>query len=122
MTGQNTLSENATRFLLDEIQPKFIFVGHDHEGCVYDHTTSKSDTKIREYTLRSMMGDYSGYIGLFEISRSPLGKFEYHFQYCPYAWIKIPIALGITFMIWFILAVSLALSAFLYRCLRCKWP
>jgi hypothetical protein len=113
--SQNTLSTNATDFILNGLRPKFVFVGHDHEGCIYDHP-SKSGDIIREYTLRSMMGDYSGYIGLFEISRSSDGNFQYHFQYCPYAWVKLPIILSVAVLVWALLAGSLALGTLLCRC------
>lgn len=106
--SQNTLSTNATEFLLNYMKPEFVFVGHDHEGCVYDHAT-RDGKSVREYTLRSIMGDFSGYIGLFEITKSNNGAYEYHFQYCPYVWIKFAIALVIALLVWFLLAALFVL-------------
>ena len=30
---QNFISENATNYILDSLRPRFVFTGHDHEGC-----------------------------------------------------------------------------------------
>ncbi|KAI8975799.1 Metallo-dependent phosphatase-like protein [Trametes punicea] len=41
---QNLLSEEASRFLLQSIQPSIIFSGDDHDYCEYIHTLPASDT------------------------------------------------------------------------------
>lgn len=64
--------------LLNTLQPVYVFNGHDHEGCYYQHNnTAKSKeyvvtlqckkrrhrltlAKKYRYTIRSMMGDYGG--------------------------------------------------------------
>jgi len=34
---QNMLSEETTNYIIKRVKPKFIFTGHDHEGCIYKH-------------------------------------------------------------------------------------
>ncbi|TFK54090.1 Metallo-dependent phosphatase [Heliocybe sulcata] len=56
---QNTLSEPASRFLLDRVQPILIFSGDDHDYCEYNHTlvpydgSSSDRTAVREVTVKS---------------------------------------------------------------------
>ncbi|CAG8577498.1 14779_t:CDS:2 [Acaulospora morrowiae] len=111
---QNHLSQNASRFILTKLKPKFIFAGHDHEGCdvtyvirtnegredsVEAYKTSDFEMRkkeilgvntspffddegidwfggvdektwvVREVTVRSVMGEFGGNAGLFEIHR-----------------------------------------------------
>ncbi|GAM22178.1 hypothetical protein SAMD00019534_053530, partial [Acytostelium subglobosum LB1] len=37
---QTMLSPETSRFILEEIQPVFIFNGHDHDGCIYKHNNT----------------------------------------------------------------------------------
>jgi hypothetical protein len=62
---QNMLTLNTTSYLLDKLKPTVVFSGHDHEGCRFLH-----DGKIQEYTVRSVMADYSGNSAFFEIRQS----------------------------------------------------
>ncbi|CAG8761670.1 11844_t:CDS:2, partial [Gigaspora margarita] len=94
---QNFLSKNASEFILTKLKPKFIFAGHDHEGCDITHIVRINDDDnhsleayrtsdfeirkdeligqynsekiwvVREITVRSVMGGYEGNAGLFEI-------------------------------------------------------
>ncbi|KAF0470279.1 hypothetical protein F8M41_025417 [Gigaspora margarita] len=94
---QNFLSKNASEFILTKLKPKFIFAGHDHEGCDITHVVRINDDDnhsleayrtsdfeirkdeligqynsekiwvVREITVRSVMGGYEGNAGLFEI-------------------------------------------------------
>ncbi|CAH1757075.1 14625_t:CDS:2 [Entrophospora sp. SA101] len=112
---QNHLSQNSSNFILTKLKPRFIFAGHDHEGCDvthvirlndnYDSNNNNSDEYtiesfrtnifeskrqeilgrkqdeeydedgnlkswiVREVTVRSMMGGFSGNAGLFEIKK-----------------------------------------------------
>ncbi|KZT19065.1 Metallo-dependent phosphatase, partial [Neolentinus lepideus HHB14362 ss-1] len=56
---QNTLSESASRFLLDRVQPILILSGDDHDYCEYNHTlvpydsSSSERTAVREVTVKS---------------------------------------------------------------------
>lgn len=56
---QNTLSESATRFLLDHVQPMLILSGDDHDYCEYTHTLVPSESRsserahVREVTVKS---------------------------------------------------------------------
>jgi hypothetical protein len=34
---QNMMSTEASQWILEEIQPIFLFNGHDHDGCIYRH-------------------------------------------------------------------------------------
>ncbi|CAG8468471.1 13647_t:CDS:2 [Dentiscutata erythropus] len=94
---QNHLSKNASKFILTKLKPKFIFAGHDHEGCDITHVVrihdddnhsleayrtsdfemrkdeligqddSENILVVREVTVRSVMGGFEGNAGLFEI-------------------------------------------------------
>ncbi|KAI9857558.1 MAG: hypothetical protein M1813_008150 [Trichoglossum hirsutum] len=87
---QNHLSEDSSRVMLDglfgmnsageRLRNGIILTGHDHEGCdVYHHPTSPhphlaANTthppppgSLREITVRSMMGSYSGNAGLLSV-------------------------------------------------------
>ncbi|CAG8533421.1 6401_t:CDS:2 [Diversispora eburnea] len=95
---QNHLSYNASKFILTKLKPKFIFAGHDHEGCdithvihmnndgdysleayrTFDFEARKKESGyldgkrtwvIREITVRSVMGEFGGNAGLFEIHK-----------------------------------------------------
>lgn len=52
---QNMLSVETSNFILNELKPVFIFTGHDHYGCKYEHNSHTT-----EFTIRSMMGDFDG--------------------------------------------------------------
>nr|CAG8441532.1 1843_t:CDS:2 [Entrophospora candida] len=119
---QNHLSQNSSNFILTKLKPRFIFAGHDHEGCDvthvirlndnYDSNNNNSDEYtiesfrtnifeskrqeilgrkqdeeydedgnlkswiVREVTVRSMMGGFSGNAGLFEIKKKISKKDE----------------------------------------------
>jgi len=63
---QNMLTPNSTEYILNSLKPRFVFTGHDHEGCIFLHPNNLTV----EYTLRSMMGEFGGYSALFEIKKS----------------------------------------------------
>ncbi|CAG8530248.1 1925_t:CDS:2 [Paraglomus occultum] len=115
---QNHFTSNATDFILTKLRPRFIFAGHDHRGCdvTYDVTWSKEEDKgeptvkayrtrdyrkserdddqgdslsAREVTLRSVMAEFGGNAGLFEI-RYRNGAFQYAYQNCPFVTNHIP--------------------------------
>jgi hypothetical protein len=76
---QTMLSPNTTNYILNKLQPRFVFTGHDHHGCTYrhnDHTT--------EYTLVSMLGDYGGSSAIFDIHEIKPGEFDYTLTRCPF--------------------------------------
>ncbi|KAG0036294.1 hypothetical protein BGZ82_004419 [Podila clonocystis] len=92
---QTMLTPNTTSWILDNLQPDFVLNGHDHEGCDTLHvaTTDSEDNSdmawtaystatfpqtskyihdpinktVREITQRSMMAEFGGYSGLFEV-------------------------------------------------------
>ncbi|KAG0092768.1 hypothetical protein BGZ93_005660 [Podila epicladia] len=92
---QTMLTPNTTSWILDNLQPDFVLNGHDHEGCDTLHVaTADSDDSsdktwtaystatfpqtskdihdpirktVREITQRSMMAEFGGYSGLFEV-------------------------------------------------------
>ncbi|KAF9573213.1 hypothetical protein EC968_008851 [Mortierella alpina] len=95
---QTMLTPNTTSWLLNHLRPDFVLNGHDHYGCdvthirvveeqdQQDHATSlwvaydtaslsqqdlaSNPARVREITQRSMMAEFGGYSGLFEIRRS----------------------------------------------------
>jgi hypothetical protein len=77
---QNQLSQLSTHHILDFVEPDVILMGHDHHGCVYNHT-NKHGKHIAEYTIRSIMGDYSGTGALLEF-HDYNGTWVHDFQYC----------------------------------------
>ena len=92
---QNHLSVFSTDHLLDYVQPDVILTGHDHHGCNYEHTNVKGK-HIPEYTIRSIMGDYSGTGALLEFYNDNNGAWAHTFKYChfvPFRFITTSIAL-----------------------------
>jgi len=60
-----------------------------------NHKNSGEELVVREITVRSMMGSYGGYAGLFEVRRKESIKdndeeFEYHYSSCPFVINHIP--------------------------------
>ncbi|CAI2188827.1 459_t:CDS:2, partial [Funneliformis geosporum] len=49
ITEQNHLSQNSSEFILTKLRPKFIFAGHDHEGCDVTHIVRIN--KNEEYSI-----------------------------------------------------------------------
>jgi len=111
---QNFLSEKTSQNILRNIQPIFIFTGHDHEGCDYTHPEGS-----REHTIRSVMGDYSGNAGLFEIERKSEGtrkvgnngeigkigknrttEFNYSFAKCQFVRLQYLTVFAIVVIVW----------------------
>ncbi|KAG0044752.1 hypothetical protein BGZ83_009974 [Gryganskiella cystojenkinii] len=91
---QTMLTPNSTFWILNHLQPDFVLNGHDHFGCDVTHTPSSDQgdgqyiwtaqrtsevlakspeskeqhrEPVREVTQRSMMAEFGGYSGLFEI-------------------------------------------------------
>ncbi|KAF4567515.1 hypothetical protein EYR40_006518 [Pleurotus pulmonarius] len=50
---QNTLGQQMSHFILDQVRPSLIFSGDDHDYCEYTHTLDDS-TRIREVTVKSL--------------------------------------------------------------------
>jgi len=79
---QNMILPESTQTILNSIEPSFVFSGHDHDGCIYRH-----NEKTVEYTIRSMMGEFGGYAGIFEIHRngpSDPEPFSYYYTPCTF--------------------------------------
>jgi len=79
---QNMLQPESTQTILEEFKPSFVFNGHDHDGCIYRH-----NEQTVEYTIRSMMGEFGGYAGMFEIRRNPATDpqpFSYYYTPCSF--------------------------------------
>lgn len=118
---QNMMSVNATNFILEEIKPVFIFDGHDHDGCIYRH-----NERTVEYTLRSIMGDFGGYVALFEIlPKNPKNSvisessenlepknFDYFYTACPFVHLSVVTITAISTLIFTILCILVTL----YEC------
>eukprot|EP00026_Physarum_polycephalum_P004367 Phypoly_transcript_04385.p1 GENE.Phypoly_transcript_04385~~Phypoly_transcript_04385.p1 ORF type:complete len:374 (-),score=37.57 Phypoly_transcript_04385:2-1123(-) len=113
---QNMMSANATQYILEEIQPIFVFNGHDHDGCIYRH-----NEQTVEYTLRSIMGDFGGYVALFEILPLPepekgeVPTYEYFYTPCPFVHLSVVTITSISTLIWILIMTFLV-------CLRVLQP
>jgi len=103
---QNFLSQNTTQTILSRLKPLFIFNGHDHIGCKYLHGDAQ------EITVRSVMGDYSGNIVLFEIAKLENGQYSYGAGNCVF----VPLQL-ISVIVIAVIVVMLGLV--LLCCLQC---
>ena len=74
------LTPETSTVLLEGLVPTVVFNGHDHYGCYHIHevTTGAAGggrTLVPEYTVRSIQGDFGGYVALFEIlKRRPGGR------------------------------------------------
>ncbi|KAF9940628.1 hypothetical protein BGZ67_007266 [Mortierella alpina] len=104
---QTMLTPNTTSWLLNHLRPDFVLNGHDHYGCDVTHIRVNSDpqepqdhtaslwvaydtaslsqqdlaskpARVREITQRSMMAEFGGYSGLFEIRQSPKARHHHH--------------------------------------------
>ena len=112
---QNFMTPAATQWLLDHLQPVMIFNGHDHEGCIYTHTSVLAKRDIPEYTVRSIMGDYSGHVLVVDVhpkahdDLSP-GKFSYHIIDIPFISTHLIVALlilwGIIVAAWILILIT----------------
>lgn len=86
--------ENSSSLLLQMMKPRFIFNGHDHNGCYSFHDGIGNVVKTQlpletnystgafEITLRSFMAEFQGYSGMFEIHQSSNGEYVYSVQTC----------------------------------------
>jgi hypothetical protein len=70
-----------------------------HE-TVTDTTHERANINTMEYTLRSVMGEYGGYVGYLEVERTDEGQYRYNF-------------FGSTFVIMYFISVLLGVSLFL---------
>jgi len=80
---QTHLTELISTHLLEVLNPKLIFTGHDHNGCVHEHVKPDGGT-VMEYTVRSVMGDFGGNAMLLTIAKNAAtGEPEYTVSTCP---------------------------------------
>lgn len=128
LRSQNHLSFEVSQKVLNTIfsngKPGIILTGHDHEGCynVYnkDQSTgtwtadeSKSVNKengeananfVQEITVRAVMGDYDGNIGIMTGHFDEGGKqWEFNYSACPF----------IVQHVWWVTKVTTAIALFL---------
>ncbi|KAF8950943.1 hypothetical protein BGZ46_004246 [Entomortierella lignicola] len=133
---QTMLTPNTTTWILENLKPDFVLNGHDHFGCDVVHIRSSDqesgqdswvahstseflDEKInqqglvsvREVTQRSMMAEFGGYSGLFEIrvTEENPDKIEFHYSACGfykdlYVWIVIVTAI-IAVVVWVLIGL-----------------
>ncbi|KAG2391842.1 hypothetical protein C9374_013327 [Naegleria lovaniensis] len=110
---QNMLSPRVSQILLDQLKPKYIFNGHDHFGCKYQHKEG-----AMEITVKSVQGDFAGNVGLFEIE-SKNGQLEYKYKDCEYYPTKVVVGFlgGVAAWIAFvILVIVLRIIKFVLCC------
>lgn len=122
---QNHLSFASTQHLLDKVSPDIILTGHDHHGCNYKHQNSAGRV-VQEYTIRSMMGDFSGTGALLEIYNDN-GQWSHAFKYCHFAPLRYITASAVFFILLLLLTIlyffSTALVPALYSlCCRRASP
>lgn len=103
LRSHNHLSYNTSQQVLSIVFPNpsqngIILTGHDHVGCDswYNYVdgnwlaskqvdATSNRLPIREIVVRSMMGDFGGYTGIFtgHFDKS-VGKWMFHFDYCKF--------------------------------------
>jgi hypothetical protein len=117
ITRQNHLSQSTSRHLLDYIAPDIILTGHDHHGCTYNHTNSHGK-HIAEFTIRSIMGDFSGTGALLELhSNNNNNTWTHTFQYCHFAPLRlITTALIIQIVLLVITFIAFVATFISHRC------
>lgn len=110
VTEQTMMTDVTTNTILERLKPAFIFSGHDHEGCEFTHNIPNTNDTAQEYTVRSMMGDYGGVTGLFEIVPSANGTYDFHFHYCPFIplqYVSVVIIFNIVWPIVYLVTLSI---------------
>lgn len=106
---QTYLSEETTDALLSKLEPRWVFAGHNHDGCVHSYATPSSKV-TEERTVRSVMGDYGGNVGIFEYGPDPHrdGKYVYHYQDCAFvSTSQLVTMLVVTVLVFIILCVCI---------------
>lgn len=103
---QNHLSFTSTLHLLDRVSPDVILTGHDHHGCNYKHQNSAGRV-VQEYTVRSMMGDFSGTGALLEIYHQD-NRWTHTFKYCYF----VPMRYITTSIVFFIVLITITIFYF----------
>ena len=73
---QTHLTPETSKKLVQVLEPALIFVGHDHGGCF------GTVSGVKQYTVRSMMGDYEGNAQLLAIGKDKAGKWQYAVSSC----------------------------------------
>ena len=106
VVDQTHLSKETSTRLLDVLKPVIIFAGHDHNGCYYELQGG-----VREYTVRSVMGDFGGNVQLLGIKESE-DEYEYNVVSCPLVLrMRDVLVLSIVLFLWIIyLVISCALN------------
>lgn len=103
---QNHLSEGMSDLVLNSVFGKgnpyggVIVTGHDHEGCESVYTWNEDEQKwhankfdktkyyensVKEFTVRSMMGEFGGNTGIMSGSLLNNGTWEFDYNLCPFA-------------------------------------
>jgi len=99
VTEQAMISEESTIFILENLKPIFVFDGHDHFGCKYQH-----NNQTTEYTIRSLMGDFGGYTAVLEIkAQQQPTQYEYHILTTSFVIIYAITVLIVMVALWFVL-------------------
>lgn len=93
---KNETTQRVLNLIFDEEYPGIILTGHDHEGCEtyynkdpkanwYATKKPKEKAYIKEVTVRAMMGDYGGNVGLVTGHfRKDIKRWEYDYSLCPF--------------------------------------
>lgn len=97
LRSQNHMTSKSTNLILTAVfggsdKEGLILAGHDHEGCEcsYDlnkhsqiwELNPKNTGRVKEVTVRSMMGDYGGNTGLVSGLRSANGEIKWEYSLC----------------------------------------
>ncbi|CAN6621244.1 hypothetical protein TRVA0_008S01970 [Trichomonascus vanleenenianus] len=104
LRSQNHLSIESTQLVINSVFGEhggIIMTGHDHEGCesvyrksdsgqwvaerINSNLTYPSTTSIKEFTVRSMMGEYGGNSGLMTAVVDDEGNWQYEYSLCRFA-------------------------------------
>lgn len=80
----------------------WLHIWYPSSRCRYSHRNN-----VNEFTIRSIMGDYSGFAGLFEIERlkneDGSHAFRYHLGGCSFVRLQLLTVLQVLWIVWFVI-------------------
>lgn len=111
VSRQNHLSFASSQYIIETISPDIVLTGHDHHGCNYKHQNT-ANRVVQEYTVRSIMGDFSGTGALLEVYKE--GRYWLHkYKYCHF----VPLRYLTTTAVFTFVLIVLSMGYFIGTCI-----